>query len=202
MKLYYTPGTCSLAPHILACEAGLSLEFVRVDISTHQLDDGTNYYHINRRGQVPLLELDDGSRLAEGVIIAQFLLDQSGRRDLMPEPGTIPRYRVMEWQNYVSAEIHKSYTPLFNPSFGEDVRPLFLQILRKKYQWLGDRLANQPFLTGDTFTAADAYLFTVTRWAEAVGLHLGEIVPVMQYQARIAERDAVQAALRTEGLID
>ena len=201
MKLYYSPGACSLAPHILINETETEAALERVDTATHKTQGGADYYALNSKGQVPVLELQDGSRLTEGPIIAQYIADHSGRRDLMPEPASQERYRVMEWQNYVTSELHKSFTPLFQMQLPDDMKSAFHGVLRKKYEWLDKQLAGKAHLTGDAFTAADAYLFTVTNWAKPVALDLTGLDEVGAFQARVLARPAVQEAMRTEGLI-
>lgn len=198
MKLYACPGTCSLAPHILLRETGLPFELVRVDIRSHRTADGRDYYAINSRGQVPALQLDSGELLTEGPVIAQYIADQANARDLMPAPGTLERYRVMEWQNCISTEIHKSFTPLFSPDFDAAAKAVHTSRLRKKFEWVNDQLEGKAFLTGDKFTAADAYLFVVTGWAAAVKLDLSDLKNLQALVARVAERPAVRAAQQAE----
>ncbi len=200
MKLYYSPGACSLAPHILAREASFPVQLERVDTQAHQLDDGGDYFAVSSKGQVPVLELDDGERLTEGPVIAQYIADHAERRDLMPSPGTLARYRVMEWQNYITSELHKSFTPLFHLDLADDVKGTLRGVLRKKYEWLDSRLGENVYLTGDDFTAADAYLFTVTNWAKPVGLGLSGLANLQAFQDRVSARQAVREALKTEGL--
>ncbi len=200
MKLYYAPGACSLAAHVLLRETAMPFALVRVDTSTHKTADGGDYYAINPKGAVPVLELDDGARFTEGPIIGQYICDRAARTDLMPAAGSMQRYRVMEWQNYVTSELHKSFSPLFNPALDAGGKALFRASLRKKYEWVGQQLASDNFLTGNTFTAADAYLFAVTRWAGHVGLDLADLGAIQNLLQRINEREAVQAALRAEGL--
>lgn len=201
MKLFYSPGACSLAPHILLRETKLPFTLVRVDTKTHTLEAGEDYYQINPKGAVPVLELDDGERLTEGPIIAQFICDKASRTDLMPAAGDWRRYRVMEWQNYVTSELHKSFSPLFNPAIDESAKVFWRAALRKKYVWVAERLADRAYLTGDAFTAADAYLFTVTRWAAFVGIDLGDLRALQSFMQRVERRDAVQEALAAEGLV-
>ena len=200
MKLYYAPGVCSLSPHILLRETKLPVTLVRVDLKTHLTADGVDHYTINSKGSVPVLELDDGTRFTEGPVVAQMICDRAGRTDLMPAAGTIERYRVMEWQNYVTSELHKSYSPLFNPDFDENGKAFLRTALRKKYEWLAQQLANKPYLTGETFTAADAYLFTVTRWAKAVRVELADLAPIRNFMERVAARPAAVEAMHVEGL--
>jgi glutathione S-transferase len=201
MKLYFSPGACSLAPHIVLCEAGLPFTLEKVDVAKHVLASGGDYYAINAKGQVPLLELDGGERLSEGPVIAQYVADQAGNTTLMPAAGSLARYRVMSWQNYITSELHKSFSPLFTPAFDATAKATHSQLLRKKYDWVNSQLAHTPFLTGDTFTAADAYLFTVTGWAKIVGLDLSGLPHLQAFLARVASRPAVQAAMKAEGLL-
>lgn len=201
MKLYYSPAACSLAPHIVLRETGLPFELVRVDTSTHKLADGSDYYAINPKGQVPVLELDDGSRLTEGPIICQYLADRAENRQLMPAPGTMARYRVMEWQNYITSELHKSFSPLFSPAFDGNAKKAFRESLANKFAWVVQQLGDKPFLTGDTFTAADAYLFVVSGWARFVDLDLSHLPKLTAFRERVAARPAVAQALKAEGLV-
>jgi glutathione S-transferase len=200
MKLYYSPGACSLAPHILLQDTGLPFELVRVDLAAHKTKAGDDYYAINAKGSVPVLELDDGSRLTEGPIIGQWISDQAKRTDLMPAAGTMARYRVMEWQNYVTAELHKAFSPLFRADVNDDAKQWFRAALRKKYEYVASRLQGNDYLTGTTFTAADAYLFVVTNWSDRVGVNLRDLGPLQSFLERVHARPAVQSALQAEGL--
>jgi glutathione S-transferase len=200
MKLYFSPGACSLAPHIILRETKLAFTPVRVDLAAHKTTTGEDYYAINPKGSVPVLELDDGERLTEGPVIAQWICDRANRADLMPVAGSLARYRVMEWQNYITSEIHKSYSPLFRAEFDDSGKTWFRNALRKKYEWIASRLEGKDFLTGANFTAADAYLYTVTRWASRVNVELTDIAPVQSFLRRVSEREGVQAALSAEGL--
>jgi glutathione S-transferase len=202
MKLYYSPGACSLAPHIVLREAGLPFALEKVDTARHTLLSGEDYYALNSKGQVPVLELDDGTRLTEGPVIAQFIADKAGSTTLMPASGSLARYRVMEWQNYITSELHKSFSPLFNSEFDASAKALHSKLLRKKYEWVNSQLSGGPFLTGDTFTAADAYLFVVTGWARHIGLDLSNLPHLQAFLARVAARPMVQAAMKAEGLLD
>jgi glutathione S-transferase len=200
MKLYYSPGACSFAPHIVLREANLAFTLERVDIGTHKTADGTDYYTINPRGQVPLLELDDGQRLSEGPIIAQYVADRAQRTDLMPAAGTLERYRVMEWQNYITSELHKTFAPLFDAAIDAPAKALFSAALRKKFAWVSSQLRGRQYLTGDNFTAADAYLFTVARWSQFVGLDLSDFEHLQGFLQRVASRPAVREAMKAEGV--
>ena len=201
MKLYYSPGACSLAPHIVLCESGLPFTLVKVDTAKHLTADGADYYGITPKGQVPLLELDDGQRLSEGPVIAQYVADRAGNTTLMPAAGTLPRYRVMEWQNYITSELHKSFAPLFNPALDAAAKAVFSASLRKKFEWVDSRLSDFAHLTGDDFTVADAYLFAVAGWSKYVGLDIADLRHLQRTLKQTAERPAVQQAMRAEGLL-
>jgi glutathione S-transferase len=200
MKLYFSPGACSLSPHIVLREAGLPFTLEKVDLTTHKTAQGVDYYTINPKGQVPVLELDNGDRLSEGPIVAQYVADTAKNADLMPLAGTHARYRVMEWQNYVTSELHKSFTPLFNPDVNAEAKGVVAKLLKKKYQWVATQLEGRQYLTGNTFTAADAYLFTVSGWAKHVNLDLSDLAGFQAYLSRVAARPAVKEAMRAEGL--
>ena len=200
MKLYYSPGACSLSPHIVLRETGLPFDLVMASTKTHKLADGTDYYTINPKGYVPLLELDDGQRLTEGPAIVQYLADKAPASGLAPAAGTMARYRLMEWLNFVSTELHKSYSPLFNPAMPEEGKAVYRERLKGRYKYVNEQLEGKQFLTGDTFSVADAYLFTVTSWAKHVGVDVTGLANVQGFMARVAARPSVQAALKAEGL--
>ena len=200
MKLYYSPGACSLSPHIALREAGLAFEPVPAPTKTHQLPDGTDYYQINPLGYVPLLELDDGTRLREGPVIVQYIADQVPTKNLAPANGTLPRYRLQEWLTFIGMELHRSFSPLFNAAMPEDGKQIFRDRLSRRYEWLDGQLAGREYLMADHFTVADGYLFTVTRWAKAVDIDISRRAHVLAHHERIAARPAVQEALKAEGL--
>ena len=200
MKLYYSPGACSLSPHIVLHEAGLPFEAVLASTKTHQLPDGTDYYTINPKGYVPLLEFDDGQRLTEGPVIVQWIADQVPAKRLAPPAGTMPRYRVMEWLNFVTAELHKQFSPLFNPAYPEEGKAINRERLAGRFAWVDGQLAGRPYLMGDDFTVADAYLYVVTRWTVPMKLDISSRANLAAYMARVARRPAVQRALQVEGL--
>jgi glutathione S-transferase len=200
MKLYYSRGACSLAPHIILRETGLQFQLERVDLTKHQLASGEDYYKINARGQVPLLELDDGQKITEGPVITQYLAEQAGRRDLLPPSGELDRYRVLEWQNFITSELHKSYSPLFSKDYPEEAKSITRRALRKKYEWVSQQLNGRDYTTGDNFTVADAYLFTVTNWAKGVDLDLSDLDALQAFQKRVAKRPAVLEAIQAEEL--
>jgi len=201
MKLYYSNGACSLSPHIVLRESGLPFTLVRASTKTHALDDGTDYYTINPKGSVPLLELDNGERLSEGPAIVQYIADQAPDKKLAPANGSFERYRVQEWLNFITSELHKGYSPLFRPTTPEDFKPVLRELLLKKYEFVDSKLAGKQYLMGDSFTVPDAYLFTVTNWAKHVGLDLSKLANLQAFMARMAARPSVQAALEAEGLV-
>lgn len=201
MKLYYSAGACSLSPHIALYEAGLSFEAISAPTKTHLLPDGTDFYTINPLGYVPVLELDDGRRLREGPAIVQYIADQVPGKHLAPDNGTFERYKLQEWLTFIGTEIHKTFSPLFNPAAAVETKTSSLNQLKKRFTWLDGELAGKQFLMGDTFTVADGYLFTVTNWAKYVGLDLSELANLQAYSARIASRPAVLAAMKAEGLL-
>jgi glutathione S-transferase len=201
MKLYYSPGACSLSPHIVLREAGLKFEPVLASTKTHKLQDGTDYYTINPKGYVPCLELDNGERLTEGPAIVQYVADQAPAKQLAPANGTMARYRLQEWLNFVTSELHKTYSPLFNPAVPEDYKTIAKAKLTDRYRWLDTQLEGKSFLMGETFSVADAYLFTVTNWAKHVGIDLSALKNVSAFMARVAARPAVQEAMKAEGLL-
>ncbi len=201
MKLYYSPGACSLSPHIVLREAGLPFRLVLASTKTHQLADGTDYYTINPKGYVPLLELDDGQRLSEGPVIVQYIADQAPARQLAPAAGTMERYRLMEWLNFTTSELHKSFSPLFNPAMPEDAKALYRTRLLERFKWVDRQLEGRDYLMGTQFSVADAYLFTVAGWGKYVGVDISGLKHLGAYLGRVAARPAVQEALKAEGLL-
>jgi glutathione S-transferase len=201
MKLYFSPGACSLAPHIVLREAGLPFSLEKVDLGKHTTAAGADFYGITAKGQVPLLQLDDGQVLSEGPVICQYVADQAGNSTLLPAAGTMARYRVMEWQNFLTSEMHKSFSPLFNPAVDAAGKAVFSAALRKKFEWIDSRLSDFQHLTGKDFTVADAYLFAIAGWSKFVNLDISDLKHLQRALQQTAERPAVQAALRAEGLI-
>ena len=201
MKLYYSNGACSLAPHIVLRESGLPFDLVRASTKTHQLDDGTDFYSINQKGSVPVLELDSGERLTEGPAIVQYIADQVPAKNLAPANGTLPRYRLQEWLNFITSELHKTFGPLFRPTTPEEFKVISKESLMKKYAMVDGWLAGKNYTMGEQFSVADAYLFTVTNWAGFVGLDLSSYKNVNAFMDRVRARPAVQAALVAEGLV-
>ena len=201
MKLYYSPGACSLSPHIVLLEAGLPYTLDKVDIKARKSETVADYLTINTKGSVPALQFDDGQVLTEGAAIVQYLADQKPESGLAPRAGTLERYRLMEILNYISSEVHKGFGPLFNPQNSADVKTAAKTALGKKFDWLSTFLGSKTFLMGNTFTVADAYLFTVLSWSAHTGIDLGSWPVLTAYQARIAQRPKVQQALKEEGLL-
>ena len=200
MKLYYSPGACSLAPHIVACEAGLAVEAIVASTKTHQLADGTDFYSINPLGYVPFLVLDDGQTLREGPVISQYLADQAPDKGLIGPVGSMQRYRALEWLNFIGTELHKGFSPLFTPGMPDEAKQLAKNRLVQRLTWVDGELAGKQYLLGDAFSVADAYLFTVTNWAGFVGVDISGLANINAYRARVGARPAVQAALKAEGL--
>ena len=198
MKLYFSQGACSLSPNIVAHEAGLPVTLEKIDMKTKKTAGGADFMAINPKGYVPTLELDDGQILTEGPAIVQYLADQKPDSGLVPKAGTPERYRMQEMLGYINSEIHKAYSPLFSDKTPAETREGQTAHLKKRYKLLDERLAKTPYLFGDTFSAADAYLFTVTRWSAFVKLDLSEFPNIMAFQERVAARPAVQAAMKAE----
>lgn len=201
MKLYYSPGACSLSPHIALQEAGLAYTPVLASTKSHKLQDGTDYYTINALGYVPVLELDNGERLREGPAIVQYIADQVPDKQLAPANGTLARYRLQEWLTFIGTELHKGFSPLFNPATPEEYKPMVRERLLQRLQWVDGQLAGKQYLMGDQFTVADGYLFTVTNWAKPTNLDISSLANLAAYRERVGARPAVQAAMKAEGLL-
>ncbi|MFC5525914.1 glutathione transferase GstA [Rhodanobacter ginsengisoli] len=200
MKLFYSPGACSLSPHIVALEAGIELPLEKVDGKAKHTETGTDFWQINPKGYVPALALDNGELLTEGPAIVQYLADLRPESGLAPANGTLARYRLQEMLGYINSELHKTYSPLFKPDTPEQTRAERKDYLLRRYRLIEDVLSKQPWLVGDHFTVADAYLFTVTNWARHVDLDLAGFPALLAFQKRVAERPAVRTALEAEGL--
>lgn len=199
MKLYYAPGTCSLAVRIALIEAGLEFESIAVNTKTHQLKDGTNFYTINPLGYVPVLVLDSGESLREGPAIVQYIADQAPDKKLAPANGTLERYRLQEWLTFIGTELHKGHSPLFAPNTPAEYKPIVIEKLLKRFGWVNEQLADQDYLMG-SFSVADGYLYTVSRWGAMVGVDLSTLENIVAFQERMKARESVQAALKAEGL--
>jgi glutathione S-transferase len=201
MKLYYSPGACSLSPHIVVTEAGLPVELEKVDLGKHTTASGKDFTTINPKGYVPTLQLDDGSVLTEGPAIVQYLADQKPSSGLAPANGTIERYRLQEWLNFIGTELHKNFGPLFNPATPDAVKELSKANITKRLAYLNDQLANKQYLMGSSFTVADAYAFTIVNWTNFVKIDLKPYPNLVAYMQRVGGRPKVQETLKSEGLL-
>ncbi|MDI9334708.1 MAG: glutathione transferase GstA [Cytophagales bacterium] len=201
MKLYYSKGACSLSPHIVLHEAGLAHTAILASTKTHQLEDGTDYYTINPLGYVPVLELEDGTRLTEGPAIVQYLADLVPEKVLAPANGTLERYKLQARLNFIGTELHKSFSPLFNPATPAEYKAMVTERLLSRLAYADKMLAGKSYVMGNHFTVADAYLFTVTNWAAVVKVDISDLANLAAFRARVAARPAVQAAMKVEGLI-
>jgi glutathione S-transferase len=200
MKLYFTPGACSLAPHIGLREAGYQFDLEQVDLATKMTKSGADYTKVNAKGYVPALQLDNGEVLTEAPVILQYIADQKPDSGLVPKAGTMERYREQEWLNFVTSELHKGFGALFNPKIPEDYRPMAIERIGTRLDFLAKQLDGKPYLMGDKFTAADAYLFTVLSWSPHLKISLDKWPTLGAYLGRVAARPQVQAALKAEGL--
>ena len=201
MKLYYSPGACSLSPHIVLHESGLPFTGVLASTKTKKLQDGTDFHTINELGYVPVLELDNGERLREGPAIVQYLADQVPGKNLAPANGTMERYRLQEWLTFIGTELHKGFSPLFGGGANDEYKAAVKERLLGRLAWVDAQLAGRDYLMGQQFTVADAYLFTVSGWPRVVGMDLSHLPHLMAYRKRVGERPAVVAAMKAEGLI-
>jgi glutathione S-transferase len=201
MKLYYSPGACSMAPHIVLREIGKKFDLEQVDLGTKKTAAGKDYTKINPKGYVPTLELNNGDVLTEVSTIVQYLADKAKATKILPKPGTMARYRAMEMLNFISSELHKSFGPLFNKDFPEAARTMNIERIGKRLDFLDKLLAKNKFLLGKSFSVADSYAFTVLGWGKYVGIDVSKWKNVAAYLGRVAERPAVQAALKAEGLV-
>ncbi|HEY4067402.1 MAG TPA: glutathione transferase GstA [Burkholderiaceae bacterium] len=201
MKLYFSPGACSLAPHIVLHESGLAFERVQADLKSHTLPGGADFYAVNSKGYVPLLELDNGERLSEGPAIVQYIADQVPAKKLAPANGTMERYRLQEWLNFITSELHKGIGGLFNAAMPDEGKAVIRTRATGKLKWVDAQLEGKQYLMGDSMTVADAYLFTIANWTGHTGIDISGMKNLSAYQARMAARPAVQAALKAEGLL-
>lgn len=200
MKLYFVPGTCSMAPHIALREAGLAFELDRMDPATRRTERGEDYLKVNPKGSVPALRLDNGEVLTEVAVVLQYIADLNPESGLAPPAGTMPRYRLAEWLSYISADLHKQFSPFFNPRLPPEWRENQLSVLSRRFALPNERLASRPYLMGDRFTVADIYLYVVLRWADRFKIDLSEWPALAAHRVRIAARPATQTALAAEGL--
>ncbi len=200
MKLYYSPGACSLSPHIALLEAGLAHNLAKVDLKAKKLEDGSDFLQVNPKGQVPTLQLDDGTILTEGPVIVQAIADKAGDKNLAPANGTTERYRLQEWLNFLTSELHKNFSPLFAPVLSDETKQFFRDRLMGKLKHIDSKLAGHDYLMGKQFSVADGYLYTMLRWADAHKFDLSALTNLTAYKSRVAARPQVQAALKSEGL--
>ncbi len=201
MKLYYSAGACSLSPHIALEEAGLKYEAISAPTKTKQLPDGSDYRKINPLGYVPYLVLDDGTGLREGPAIVQYIADQAPSAKLAPPNGTAARYQLQSWLNFISTEVHKGFSPLFNPAMPAEAKKISADRLHDRLKWVDGELADKHWLMGADFSVADAYLFTVTNWAKPTQIDLSPFTHLLAWRERVAARPAVQRAMKAEGLL-
>ncbi len=201
MKLYFSPGACSLSPHIVLREAGLPFELEQVNLQTKKLKSGGDFLEVNPKGQVPVLKLDNGEILTEGPAIVQYIADQKPETGLAPKAGTMARYHVQEWLNFITSELHKSFTPLFRPNTPEEYVKISKENLANRFGFLDKHLANRQYLMGDKFTVPDAYAFTVISWSKYKDIDLSRWPNLKAYMDRVGARPKVQEAMKAEGLI-
>ena len=201
MKLFYAPGACSLSPHIALREAGIAFDMQKVSTKTKEMEGGGDYYMVNGKGYVPTLQLDDGQYLSEGPAIVQYIADQKPDSGLAPKAGSMERYRLQEWLNFITSEIHKSFSPLFRPDSTPEMKQSATDNLSKRFDWLATQLDGKDYLMGKQFTVADGYLFTVLNWTKFVNIDLGKWPVLAAYHARVQARPKVQEALKAEGLL-
>ena len=201
MKLYYSPGACSLSPHIALLEAGLPYDLVKVDLKVKKLENGDDYLKVNPKGQVPALGLDSGELVTEGPVIVQMIADKVAAKNLAPARDSAERYRLQEWLNFITAEMHKNFSPLFQPAIPDEVKNFFKERLMGKFKYVDGTLAGHDYLMGEQFTVADGYLFTMLSWADRMKFDLSALPNLLAYKARVAARPKVQEALTKEGLM-
>lgn len=201
MKLYYSPGACSLSPHVIACEAGIPVELVKVDLGSKRTETGEEFLQLNPNGYVPVLALNDGNKLTEGPAIVQYLADLAPDKSLAPPAGTFERYQLQQWLNFISTEIHKSFSPLFRPAAPEATKHYAIEALMARLETTASHLSIHPYLLGDNFSVADAYLFVTLGWGQYVNVDIAKWPALSGYRDKIAQRPAVQQAMKEEGLI-
>jgi glutathione S-transferase len=201
MKLYYSPGACSLSPHIALLEAGFPYDLVKVDLRAKKLDNGDDYLKVNPKGQVPALIMDNGELLTEGPVIVQIIADKAAGKNLAPPRESTERYKLQEWLNYITGELHKNFGPMFSPVLGDDAKAFFKDRVMGKFKYVESALAGRDYLMGKQFTVADGYLFTILTWADRLKFDMSAMPNLLAYKARIAARPKVKEALTKEGLM-
>ena len=201
MKLYYSPGACSLSPHIALLEAGLPYDLVKVDLRAKKLENGDDYLKVNPKGQVPALALDTGEVVTEGPVIVQMIADKASAKNLAPARDSAERYKLQEWLNYITTELHKNFGPMFSPVLADDAKAFFKDRLMGKFKYVESQLAGRDYVMGKQFTVADGYLFTMLSWADRMKFDLSGLPTLTAYKARVGARPKVQEALIKEGLM-
>jgi glutathione S-transferase len=201
MKLYYTPGACSLSPHIALLEAGLPYDLVKVDLRAKKLENGDDFLKVNPKGQVPVLALDSGELVTEGPVIIQMIADKAAAKNLAPARDSTERYKLLEWLNFITTELHKNFGPMFSPVLADEAKAFFKDRVLGKFKYVESQLAGREYLMGSQFTVADGYLFTMLSWADRLKFELSEMPNLLAYKARIGARPKVQEALTKEGLL-
>jgi glutathione S-transferase len=201
MKLYYAPGACSLSPHIVLLEAGLPYDLVKVDLRAKKLENGDDYLKVNPKGQVPALALDSGELITEGPVIVQMIADRAAGKNLAPSRDSAERYKLQEWLNYITGELHKNMGPMFSPVLSDDAKAFFKDRAMGKFKYIDGKLAGHDYLMGKQFTVADAYLFVMLSWADVMKFDLSGLPNLLAYKARVAARPKVREALVKEGLV-
>ena len=200
MKLYYAPGACSLSPHIALLEAGLPYDLVKVDLRAKKLENGDDYLKVNPKGQVPALALDSGELVTEGPVIVQMIADKAAGTNLAPARDSADRYKLLEWLNFITTELHKNFGPMFSPVLADEAKAFFKERVMGKFKYVDSQLAGRDYLMGQHFTVADGYLFTMLTWADRMKFDLSAFPNLLAYKARVAARPRVQEALTKEGL--
>jgi len=201
MKLYFAPGACSLSPHIVSRELGIPLELKKVNTKDKTIEGGGDFWKINARGYVPALELDNGEILTEGPAIVQYLADQKPDSGLAPKNGSLERYRLQEWLNFLTSEVHKQFSPLFKPNTPEEYKKIAKESLATRFDWLDKQLTGKEYLMGKQFTVADAYAFVLLGWTKPTQIDLAKWPNLVAFHKRVGARPKVQEALRAEGLL-
>ena len=201
MKLYYSPGACSLSPHIALLEAGLPYDLVKVDLRAKKLENGDDFLKVNPKGQVPVLVLDSGELVTEGPVIIQMIADKAAEKNLAPARDSTDRYKLLEWLNFITTELHKSFGPMFSPVLADEAKAFFKDRVMGKFRYVEGQLAGRDYLMGSQFTVADGYLFTMLSWADRMKFDLSAMPNLLAYKARVAARPKVQEALTKEGLM-
>ena len=201
MKLYYSPGACSLSPHIALLEAGLPYDLVKVDLKAKQLENGDDYLKVNPKGQVPALGLDSGELVTEGPVIVQMIADKAAGKNLAPARDSAERYKLQEWLNFITTEVHKNFGPMFSPVLADDAKAFFKDRVMGKFKYIDSQLPGRDYLMGKQFTVADGYLFTMLCWADRMKFDLSALPNLLAYKARVGARPMVQEALTKEGLM-